>query len=71
MDIAFPVLPHSKKMVDFDTDSFLIGVDNHATRCISNDIKHFVGPLIPTKRSCTGFGGAKTEMMGEGTIQWK
>ena len=25
----------------FDTDSFKIGVDNHASRCMTNDIRHF------------------------------
>ena len=70
-NVALPVLPYSKKLADFDTDSFLIGVDNHATRCISNDINHFIGPIIPNKRKCTGFGGSQTETMGEGTIKWK
>ena len=39
--VAFPtVLPRRRKIVDFDTDSYLIGVDCHASRCISNDIQH-------------------------------
>ena len=31
--------------MSFDTDSFVIGIDNHASRCIGNNINHFVTPL--------------------------
>ena len=56
----------------FDTGSFNIGIDSHATRCISNDISHFQGPLIPMRqKSCKGFGGASTPIAGQGTIKWK
>jgi hypothetical protein len=31
-----------------DTDSFMIGLDNHATCCIENDVHNFVTKLTPT-----------------------
>ena len=44
---------------NFDVDSFRIGIDSHATRCISNDIKHFTSAIKPMRqRSCSGFGGS-------------
>lgn len=31
----------------FDSDSFLIGVDNHASACMVNDRSRIIGPLTP------------------------
>lgn len=56
----------------FDSDSFPIGIDSHATKCISNDTRHFISTIDPSKNgSCNGFGGTKTRIHGEGTIKWK
>ncbi len=33
--------PHRAKRCHFDTDSFKIGIDNHASRCMSNNRAHF------------------------------
>ena len=64
--------PTKTNYQNFDTGSFDIGIDSHATRCISNDINHFQGPIIPMQqKSCKGFGGAKTPIAGQGTIKWK
>ena len=69
---ALPVIHKSKTIQDFDTDSYLIGVDSHASRCISNNIDHFVTPIKPSRKgSCKGFGGSETTISGEGTIKWK
>lgn len=38
----------------FDTDSFEIGVDNHSSKCISNNLKDFVGPITECAGSPTG-----------------
>ena len=32
----------------YDSDSFVIGIDNHASKIMSNNIKHFITPLTPT-----------------------
>ena len=40
-----------KAKCKFDTDSYMIGIDNHASRCISNNIDHFITSLTPTPRS--------------------
>ena len=69
---ALPAIHKSKTIQDFDTDSYLIGVDSHASRCISNNINHFVTPIKPSRQgSCKGFGGSQTTISGEVTIKWK
>jgi hypothetical protein len=60
------VLPHI-----FDTDSALIGVDNRASACMSDNIHDFCGPLLPTNRVVRGFAGTKTTNVQMGTIQWR
>jgi hypothetical protein len=60
------VMPHI-----FDTDSALIGVDNRASACMSDNIHDFCGPLTPTNRIVRGFAGTKTTNVQMGTIQWR
>ena len=60
------------QLQEFDSSSFPIGIDNHATKCISNDTRHFISPIVSSKKSsCNGFGATKTKIHGEGTIKWK
>ena len=49
----------------FDSDSFLIGVDNHATTTISNDKSHF------TNIGVKGFGNNMVKATDKGTLKWK
>ena len=55
----------------FDTDSFVIGLDSYSSRCVSNKRSHFIN-VKPTPRnigSLKGIGGnAKIE--GIGTLAW-
>jgi len=64
----------SPQTMDFDTDSFLIGIDNHASRTITNNVRHFVTPLSkPSKTRCRIRGISKQllQVKGEGTVLWK
>ena len=54
----------------FDTDSFQIGIDNHSSKCISNNLKDFVGPISECSGSLTGISG-KLKIIGTGKIRWK
>jgi Reverse transcriptase (RNA-dependent DNA polymerase) len=60
------ILPHI-----FDTDSALIGVDNRASACMSDNIRDFSGTLQPTNRVIRGFAGTKTNNVQMGTIHWR
>ena len=54
----------------FDSDSFLVGVENHATKCMSNNSKHFVS-LDPMKnRTVKGVGGM-IRVLSRGTMCWR
>jgi hypothetical protein len=55
----------------FDSDSFIIGIDNHASRSISNNIDHFSTALRPPKNAfIQGVGGEFLTVKGEGTLFW-
>jgi hypothetical protein len=60
------ILPHI-----FDTDSALIGIDNRASACMSDNIHDFCGSLQPTNRIIRGFAGTKTTNVQMGTISWR
>jgi hypothetical protein len=55
----------------FDTDSGLVGIDNRASACMSNQIKDFVGPVCPMNRIVKGFAGSRTTNVQTGTIEWR
>ena len=53
------------RSLTFDSDSFVIGIDNHISRIISNNINHFITALTPTSNTILrGTGGA---LMVKGT----
>jgi hypothetical protein len=55
-----------------DTDSFLIGLDNHATCCMKNDVHNFVIKLTPTPNiRVRGVGNQLMMAKGRGTVLWK
>jgi len=45
------------KKIQFDTNSFKIGIDNHSSKCISNNLKYFVGLIKECDGSLTGITG--------------
>ena len=54
----------------FDSDSFPIGVDNHASYSISNDSRHFISEIQPVhNKGLKGISG-KLKVEGIGTIKW-
>jgi len=59
----------------FDSDSYEISIDNCASRCMTNQINHFIMPPEPLKtqqQTVQGINKERSlEVKGEGTIQWK
>jgi hypothetical protein len=55
--------------IRFDYESFLIGIDNHASRCISNCIDDFQSAIKPTNKQLAGISGSLT-IKGTGTVKW-
>lgn len=56
----------------FDTDLFIIGVNNHASRFISNKVEHFISPLQSANYGfIKGVGGELLEVRGKGKLVWQ
>eukprot|EP00957_Ditylum_brightwellii_P104769 7985586-Ditylum_brightwellii.AAC.1 len=54
-----------------DTDSFIIHVDNCASKCTSNNIDHFVMPTTELYgHTMKSTGGHWLKVQGKGTIHW-
>ena len=65
-------LPTSPVMCQFDTDSFIIGLDTYSSRCVSNQRSHFKN-LRPTPSqygSLKEIGGV-APIKGIGTLNWR
>ena len=68
---AAPDLREDPISTRFDSDSFIIGVDNQASCCMTNKKSHFITPIerLPHQR-VKGIGGL-VQAKGRGTIRWK
>ena len=55
----------------YDSDSFVIGIDNHASKTMSNNIKHFITPLNPTPNTFVKGAGGYIKVKGSGTLRWR
>ena len=53
----------------YDSDSYLIAIDNCASRCITNNMRDFVGPVVKVDLPVRGVGGTVTATY-KGTVQW-
>ena len=54
-----------------DSDSFTIGVDTHASYCMSNNKSHFVGSITPVGTSNVIGVKGTLPIRGTGTVVWK
>ena len=57
--------------LSFDTDSYPIRIDNHASKCIINMIEHFITALTPTPNTILLGSGGKLKVKGANALQWK
>ena len=56
---------------NFDSDSFQIGIYNHASRTISNNIKRFVSEITPTRNTYLRGVEGNLKVKGGGTLVLK
>eukprot|EP00957_Ditylum_brightwellii_P093688 7133901-Ditylum_brightwellii.AAC.1 len=61
-------MPHR---IRFDSDSFLIGIDNHASYCMSNKREHFEGPLRLLRGKKLRGIACSVDIIGTGTLVWQ
>ena len=57
--------------IEARSDSFVIGVDNYASRCNTNNISHFITPPSPTANAILKGSSGKLQVKGQRTIRWK
>ena len=55
----------------FDSDFHAIGVDNHASRTMSNNINHFISALVTEPDMIVKGAGGNLKVMGSGTLRWR
>ena len=58
------------EMARFDSDSYVIHVDNCASRCITHSLSDFVRPPQKVVGRVKGMGGDKVAVSAVGTIRW-
>ena len=70
--VAMATQPHIyANVVNFDTDSHAIGLDDRCTACISNWIEDFDGQVTKTNRTIKAFAGGRVPNVYPGTVLWK
>ena len=55
--------------IKFDSNSFRIRVDNHATACLTPSLEDLIGPVTPSQMTIKGIT-AGLSVKGRGTICW-
>jgi GAG-pre-integrase domain len=53
----------------YDSDSFLIAIDNCSSRCITNNMADFITPPVQVNVKVTGIGGSVVATH-KGTVRW-
>lgn len=53
----------------YDTDSYLLGIDNHASYCMTPNINDFISPPKPSRTKIKGIAGYLTSTR-VGTVKW-
>ena len=61
--------PLPPEAFSFDSDSFRIGIDNHSSYSISNNIKHFSPPPAHCNATLVGIN-SRDPVPGIGTVHW-
>ena len=55
----------------FDSNSFVIGINNHASKYMSNRKYHLVGPIQPLPNQRVQGVGGLLQFKGRGTVRWR
>jgi hypothetical protein len=66
--IALATFTKEYRHLVFDTDSYLLALDNCASRCMSSDLNDFVGPMVDVQEDLHGIG--KVTACKQGTLKW-
>ena len=58
-----------KIIINFDTDSFFIGIDNRTSYSMSPSVHDFITPIEPVKDLFIGGIGGLVKVQGKGTVK--
>ena len=59
-----------KKIINFDTDSYSIGIDNRTSYSMSPSMNDFITPIEPAKDLFIRGIGGLVKVQGKGTVKW-
>jgi hypothetical protein len=59
-----------KNRLAFDSDSYVILIDNCCSHTLTNDLKEYIEPPIKSKVKISGYNGS-TNSTTVGTVKWK
>ena len=62
---------HSEDICKFDTDPKSLGIDNHASKCTSNDETYFITAISPLANMGVKGAGGFLKVIGKGIVRWK
>ena len=61
---------HQDIKYKYDLDFFMIGIDNHSSKCIEKDKNNFISRITPTHNTILRGAGGNLKVRGFGTVQW-
>jgi len=61
---------HYQEPIALDSESYIIGIDNHSSCSITNNVDDCIGHLTPSSIKIRGFQGATAYANGIGTVKW-
>ena len=62
---------NNEDIFKFNTDSKSLGIDNHASKCMSNDEKDFITAITPLANMRFIGAGGFLKFIDKGTVRWK
>ena len=66
--VSLPI-PQDSEGIRFDSDSHQIGVDNHSSYSISNNLNHFTSSITLYNATLLGVNG-QSKVPGTGIVRW-
>ena len=70
-EVNYTFKMHTEDICKFDTDSKPLEIDNHASKCISNDEKDFITAITPLANMRVKGAGGFLKVIDKGTVRWK
>ena len=70
-EVNYTFKMHTEDVCKFDTNSKPLEIDNHASKCMSNDEKDFITAITLLANMRAKGAGEFLKVIGKGTVRWK